>query len=275
MIASDSRVVEVERHETPDERWEVARRVPLSPLRSLLGQTLDGWSREGAADATFYELPFPGVPLILNLDEPWTLDGTERHDSFLAGLHTQPTLVAGGRSYACVELRLTPLGAQRLLGQAMHELAGRTLALENLLPGIGPLTTRLRETRSWPQRFDLVETYLLRRLDTAPTPPPGVEWAWRELLRSGGRLPIRALAAELEWSPRRLIARFREYVGLTPKTAARVIRFDRAVALLREARTPLAEVAAECGYSDQAHLTREFRELAAAPPTRLFTAPSA
>jgi len=243
-------------------------------LRSSLAQTLDGWSRRGAVDASFYELPFPGVPLILNLDEPWVIDRTERRDSFVAGLHTRPTLVAGGRSYACIELRLTPLSAQRLLGVPMHDVAGRTLALEDLLPDVEPLTYRLRETLSWPQRFDLVETYLLRRLDAAPTPAPGVEWAWRELLRSGGRLPIHALAAELEWSPRRLIARFREYVGLTPKTAARVIRFDRAVALLREARTPLAQVAAECGYSDQAHLTRDFRELAGAAPTHLFAPPS-
>ena len=275
MVARDGRFVDVERHETPDERWEVARRVPRSTLRSSLAQTLDGWARQGSADASFYELPFPGIPLILNLDEPWTIDGTERQDSFLAGLHTRPTLVGGARSYACVELRLTPLGAQRLLGVSMHDVACRTLALENLLPGVEPLTARLREARSWSERFDLVETYLLRRLDAAPKPPPGVEWAWHELLRSGGRMPIRGLSTELGWSPRRLIARFRQYVGLPPKTAARVIRFDRAVALLREARTPLAAVAAECGYSDQAHLTRDFRELAGAAPTHVFAAPSA
>ena len=63
-----------------------------------------------------------------------------------------------------------------------------------------------------------------------------------------------------------------EPAGLTPKAAARVIRFDRTRRLLqRQAAAgtlgPLADVAAECGYYDQAHLAREFSELAGCPPS--------
>ena len=79
--------------------------------------------------------------------------------------------------------------------------------------------------------------------------------------RVGRSVQIGSLGAELGWSPHRLIARFREHVGLSPKTAARVIRFDRAVASLRSGTSRIAEVAAACGYADQAHLSREFREL--------------
>jgi transcriptional regulator GlxA family with amidase domain len=60
-------------------------------------------------------------------------------------------------------------------------------------------------------------------------------------------------------------------VGLSPKTAARVIRFDRALGLLRGG-VPLAEVAAACGYYDQAHFTREFRALAETTPGRFLAA---
>jgi AraC-like DNA-binding protein len=265
--------VEVERSESGAVRWEVARRQPAPALHGLLARALEGWTREGAAAACFRELPFPGVPLILNLGTPWQVAETggasETLDSFLAGLHTKPTAVAGERSFSCLELRLTPLGAHRLLRRPMHELAERTVALEELLPGASRLGDRLREARTWQTRFDLVESALVRRLADAPSPSREVAWAWRQLVASGGRVPVRELGRELEWSPRRLIARFREHVGLAPKAAARVIRFDRAVAALSAGAPRIAEVAAACGYADQAHLSREFRDLAGTTPARL------
>lgn len=95
-----------------------------------------------------------------------------------------------------------------------------------------------------------------------------MEWSWQRLRGTGGRASIGALAAELGWSHRRLIARFREQIGLAPKTVARVLRFDRAVAALGSTSSRgLAEIAFACGYFDQAHLNRDFRELAGTTPT--------
>jgi AraC-like DNA-binding protein len=221
------------------------------------------------------EVPFPGVPLILNLGPPWIVEtgaapgSRESHDSFLAGLHTTPSLVEGGDSWACIELRLTPLGARRLLGRPMHELTNRTLDLEELLPHTGDLSGRLREASSWSERFDLVESFLVNRLaDTEPA-PPAIEWSWARLRRSHGRASITGLAEELGWTHRRLITRFREQIGLPPKALARVIRFTRAVELLRSPRAGLAAVAYDCGYFDQAHMNRDFRELAGTTPATL------
>ena len=260
--------MELERHEQDGVRWEVARRLPARPLRPLLGQTLEGWALEGQCAASFHELPFPGVPLILNLGSPWLVDNAGL-DSFLAGLHTRPTRVTGERAFSCLELRLTPLGARRLLGLPLHELANRTHALEELLPGVRTLTTRVREAQAWDKRFDLLEAFLAKRLADTPPTPRELDWAWRQLVRSGGRVPVRALAADLGWTPRRLIDRFRDHVGLPPKAAARVIRLDRAVSALRSGTPRVAEVAAACGYADQAHLGRELRELGGLTPGQL------
>ncbi len=80
------------------------------------------------------------------------------------------------------------------------------------------------------------------------------------------------LVAQTGWSGRHLASRFRAEIGLTPKAAARVIRFDRArrrlIGQLADPGYRLADLAADCGYFDQAHLAREFRALAGCPPSQ-------
>jgi AraC-like DNA-binding protein len=263
--------VRVERHETERAAWEVARREPRPELRPYLLGPPEGWRQVRGESGLMREVPIPGVPLILNAGTPWEVadpgGAFERRDSFTAGLHTAPAVVHSASSWECLEVRLTPLGARRVLGLPMHELANRTIGLDELLPGARELEERLRETRSWAVRLELVETFLVRRLAAAAPPPAEVEWSWRRLRRAGGRVSIGGLAAQLGWSQRRLVAAFREHVGLAPKAAARVLRFDRAVRALGSAQAGgIAAVAFECGYADQAHLNRDFRELAGVTP---------
>jgi AraC-like DNA-binding protein len=230
---------------------------------------IEGWEEVDAAPTQLREVPFPGVPLILGLETAWEIDGptgSTRESSFVAGLHAAPTLVRPtAPSWSCIELRLTPIAAHRILGLPMHELANRSVALADIAPEADELVGRLRDV-SWPERFDLVEEFLLRRLDAAREPTREVEWSWQQLSRTDGRAAIAEIASELGWSHRRLIARFREQIGLAPKAAGRVMRFDRAVHALKSAAAGLSEVAYECGYYDQAHMNRDFRELGGTTP---------
>ena len=77
---------------------------------------------------------------------------------------------------------------------------------------------------------------------------------------------IDALADALGCSRRHLAKRFAEEVGASPKLAARLIRFEAARARLGS--VPLARLAAEHGFADQAHLSREFRALGGVSPTQ-------
>ena len=96
-------------------------------------------------------------------------------------------------------------------------------------------------------------------------------WAWRRLSDSRGGVEIGALAGELGCSRKHLIARFREQVGLPPKTIARILRFrEGALDLQNGGGDRLAEVAQDCGYYDQAHLNRDFREFAGLTPTEFL-----
>jgi transcriptional regulator GlxA family with amidase domain len=83
---------------------------------------------------------------------------------------------------------------------------------------------------------------------------------------------VAALAEETGWSARHLRTKFADEVGLTPKAAARVVRFDRTRHLLQRRAASgrpldLAALAAACGFYDQAHMDSEFRALAGSAPT--------
>ena len=164
-------------------------------------------------------------------------------------------------------MNLTPLGAHLFFGLPMHELANDVVPLDAALPhGVGGLAEALEDKASWNERFALLDSILLARLGEARAPSPDVAWAWSILERTHGQAPIGRICDRLGRSRRHLAARFREQVGLPPKTVARIMRFNRAVSLLGRSDDRLADIAFECGYFDQAHLNREFREFAGVTP---------
>jgi AraC-like DNA-binding protein len=264
----------IARHESDRYRWEMATRAAPAPLRGFV-RNYTGYDEWTAAPLRRREVPSGDVTLILSPDTELTLpdpsapDGPPlRRVSFLAGLHDAGALVDHpGRQHG-IEVRLTPLGAHALLGWPMHELTNRVVALEDLIgPAAEELVTRLWDADDWGRRFALLDSALGARAAAARRPSPELAWAWTRMRATSGRTQIGVLARELGWSHRRLIARFREQIGLPPKTLGRVLRFERVSRLLRDTPEPrLAEVALDCGYYDQAHLNRDFREFAGTTP---------
>jgi AraC-like DNA-binding protein len=124
----------------------------------------------------------------------------------------------------------------------------------------GPDATRIRQqladAPSWAERFALVEALLARRGESGPPVESEVARAWHRIAVSGGRVRVDELAAEVGWSRKRLWDRFRSQIGLSPKQAAKLVRFDHAAHRLATG-DGAARVAAEGGYADQSHLHRD------------------
>jgi AraC-like DNA-binding protein len=114
-------------------------------------------------------------------------------------------------------------------------------------------------------RFAILDEVFTRSLTPAKGSPL-VAHAWRQLAASHGRRSIESLAQESGWSRRYMADRFRAELGVTPKTAARIFRFGRACGLLSYVRQPLADIAAACGYADQAHMTRDWSAFTGTSP---------
>jgi AraC-like DNA-binding protein len=243
-----------------------------------------GYRQRGVPPARHRGLPSPYLTLIFTLDEPLTIvahpDPGQPPGEFgalLGGLHSAPALITHEGAQSGIQVALRPLGARALLGLPAGELADIDRPAEAVLGGVcAELRDRVRSAAGWPERFAVLDEILLRRAAHAGVAPE-VSWAWHELLREGGAIRVSELAAGTGWSERHLTSRFRAEIGLAPKAAARVIRFDRARKLLVRNLTRaaaddggylLADLAADCGYFDQAHLAREFRALAGCPPSQ-------
>lgn len=255
---------------------EYAWRRPAESLRGLVAR-YSGYRTVGPP-GRHHGLPSGYLTVIVCLSG--TLDVVElpgrggppaSYPTAIGGLHDKPVVMThDGHQYG-VQLDLTWRGARALLGTPAAEVAGNVVDLAALLGnGAGELAERLAAVPDWRQRFGMLDRVLAGLVCDRPAGPPvEVAQAWRRLVTTGGNLPVGELAGELGWSRRYLGMRFQREFGLSPKTAGRVIRFGRARDRLRAPDRPsLALVAAECGYFDQAHLAREFRDLGGLTATR-------
>lgn len=170
-----------------------------------------------------------------------------------------------------VGVLLRPGGAQLLFGGAAAELAGRHLGLEDLWGAAAADAgdALLSCADPW-QRMALLEQLLLARLPRVRGMHPAVASALAALPQA----PVGTVVAASGLSHRHFVAAFRRSVGLAPKTYARVLRFDGALARLGRGEG-LADTAAAAGYCDQAHLCREFADIAGMAPGSYLGSPAA
>jgi AraC-like DNA-binding protein len=219
-------------------------------------------------------IPYPALTLVISLGGEIVVDSAERPDTshgVVVGL--APQGVAGkGRSLKCLQVRLSPTIAHSMFAGSA-ELQGHVADLAAFLgPDAHRLERRLRGCESWNERFEIARAELLHRAELGQRPDPEVVFAWRRMATSHGNLRIDTLAVELGWSRKRLWSRFRSQIGLTPKGAAQLVRFDVAARLLVHGTSP-ARTAAECGYADQAHLNRAAKAFTALTPSAIAQAP--
>lgn len=243
---------------------------PDPRLRHLVRRYTDFAQRADGPVVTS-ETPIAGLVLIVDLEAGWTVEG-KRFGSFAAGLTDGPTRVRHEGVSRAIQIDLSPLAARSLLGVPGGELGGLTVELDDVLGSeAGRLAEALHAAPDARSRADLLDAALLRRLRGGgpfDEVAPDVARAWSLLEQSGGRLRIGELASELRCSRRHLARRFATEYGLAPKAVARVLRFERAQALLASAM-PLSDVAISAGYADQAHFSREVKALSGRSPTAL------
>jgi AraC-like DNA-binding protein len=162
---------------------------------------------------------------------------------------------------------LRPGAATLLFGVPADTLAERHTPLEDLWgTSADDVRDRLVEAGSAEERLVILEGALATRLPRVRSLHPAIAAVLDEM----NTLPsIEAAVQRSGFSHRSFVAHFRRTVGLGPKTYMRVLRFQRALRSLRRdgATVSLASLAAEAGYSDQAHFNRDFLAFTGVTPT--------
>jgi len=268
----------IDAHEAEPYSWTMARWAPHAGLAEhATGYT--GYVERSALPLRRREVANGNVTVIISFGDVLDVrraddEAPQRHTSFVAGLHDHFVVTEhGGRQFG-VQLDLTPLGAYRILGLPPSELAHQVVAADELDGTVlTELAARMADAPDWTARFDVLDRELLRRAVDGPEPDPAITWAWHQLAGAHGAVPVGVLAEEIGWSRRHFATRFRHHVGLAPKVAARILRFQHAVDRLQQPGAPdISAVAASCGYADHSHLVREFQHLAGCAPTALLCA---
>ncbi|WP_327110038.1 helix-turn-helix domain-containing protein [Nocardia sp. NBC_01730] len=189
----------------------------------------------------------------------------------VSGLQASTALIAHDGHQEGVAVELTPLGCRTLFGMPAAALWDTSVEFADVDGPAGlELWERVQHAPTWPERFAACDRVLSARADQNRIVGPELTWAWRTMVRSGGGISVGPLAEEIGWSRQHLTRRFNQEFGVSPKLAARITRFERARRMLEHAPSfvTIAQVAAACGYYDQAHLDRDFAEFAGTSPTK-------
>ena len=157
-------------------------------------------------------LPSPTVTVMFQLADQFP--GTPR--AFVVGPRSSAETIFPVGATACVDVKLTPVGAARLFGPVLGDMIDQQVDLDVLLRGRRaaelPIDQLLEGT--WSQRLLTVERFLIDRLGMATFVPPEVDWAWQAIRRSCGEVRVGRLIAETDWSHRHFVRQFRRDTGL-------------------------------------------------------------
>lgn len=251
--------------------------LPAPPLRPFIDSYL-GYRLDGFPPSVHRGLPSRHMTFIVSIGDPIEVlaqtDPTQPPDIYrcvLSGLQATPALIADPGHGEGVAIELTPLGARTLFGVPARELWDTSVELTDVAGTVGSeLWERLQAAPTWTERFTVCDD-VLSRLAAHPSPPRDLMACWHALVASAGTVPIGELAAAGGCSRQHLTRRFRHEFGLSPKLAARIIRFDRARNMLTKVPSyvTIGQVAAVCGYADHAHLIRDVQTFAGCTPTEL------
>ena len=233
------------------------------------------WVLEDGAPAKSTQTIVPDgrSELIISLAVPFEGDNKGewrlQPEIFFVGQITGPFLVRPAGPARTIGVRFRADGASRLLGLPMFELNDTAVAVDDLSPVLCRRLEELRELASLTEQLCALEQILLKAVrDSAHDQLISV--AVQQFEGTHGLVGVSKVATLLGLSSRQFERRFRTAVGIPPKLFSRMQRFQRVLQMVEGPEATWVDTAINCGYYDQAHLIRDFREFAGSTPTSLL-----
>jgi AraC-like DNA-binding protein len=243
---------------------------------SLRGHVAGVWHLRDASATRAPQTIYPDgfCELIVHLGSPpECLDDHGWHaqsDTLFAAQRLSAVRLRRDAPLDCMGVRLQPEASDLLGVEALRRSRERIVDLAGIDAGLS------RALRAAVHAFAAGDTarlwLLLVRRITPHRIDDAVARAVRAIQGSGGRMRIETVARAAGFGLRSLQTRFGRAVGLTPKEFARLIRLQATLRSLDAEELSLSELAADHGFADQAHATRELRRVTGLAPARLRAA---
>ncbi len=191
----------------------------------------------------------------------------QQPSSFIVGELTRHLLLKPVGRPSVMGIRFRPGGAYRLLPVPLFELTDQAVHTADVWPQGQEIEDAVFDAKTDRERMGLVEAFLLKQLSLVDR-RPRFEVAIAQIIENGGQTRVAHLAESIGFSSRQLEREFRMSIGLSPKSFARIIRFQNLLRIVGEGMlSEWANAALAGGYSDQPHMVREFREFTGHTPT--------
>jgi len=225
-------------------------------------------------------LPGGGTQIILNLDgipfQHYSPDFKTNYtfdDFILTGVHTKPVFLDSSTRISTIGIALKEGAVLSLFNIPASEFHNQVIPLNDLpFPNISKLREMLHKHSKPESKFRLLEAYLHDKLfSDSFAQHPVAAFAVKQIRDHKGNISISEILNKTGYSSRWFSKLFRKTVGISPKHFSRLIRFQYAVGLLQESKTPhLPEIALKGGYYDQSHLNHDFKEFSGISPMQYY-----
>jgi AraC-like DNA-binding protein len=246
--------------------------LPHEVLRPFIVRYV-GYRLSGLPGGFHIGLPSGSVRLFISLSKPIEViqmpNPVQRpfaSHALVSGLQDRPAVVRQNVDEFGLNIFVKPFGVRAILGVSSAEISTLALSLDELWGNDADnLVSELILAKHWDERFAILDRVFVSRLRPA-RPSSEISWSWDRLIQSRGTLRVTRLADLVGYSRRYFGQQFKNQTGISPKSAARLLRFEHACNLIAHRGMSLVEVAMACGYFDQAHLTRDWYALAGCSP---------
>jgi AraC-like DNA-binding protein len=220
-------------------------------------------------------LPDGCVEIILNFAAPFSaIDQNGKSEiqprHFLVGQMTRPMLIAPSGEVQLIGIRFHPGGTFPFIDTPIYDTVDSVIELGTLSCRLErELLTAANDGSEMPDRIGALQIVLSNRLRASKREPRLLALT-AKIVQTAGLVSLDELAAQASMSPRQLRRRFLDEVGIGPKLLCRLLRFQLVFAAANKEENDWASVAFDCGYYDQSHLIRDFRQFANETPAALL-----
>lgn len=257
----------------------VYKEFPVDPLLAPYVQLV--WMMESedgdAAPAPEQILPDGVVELVIHYRNPWLTrvagqEPFEQPQAFAICMMRKYVTIEANGPTGFISVRFFPWGAYHFFNEPVSSFLDDTINIQKLWPEYSSgIVKNVAGAASHEERAAVVQQFLAGRLQQNKKNDPALDHAVKLIRESRGQLSIEEVCHQTGLGKKQLERKFTLAIGTTPKTLARVSRFLNICHHLEEHRNKtLTELTYQCGYFDQAHFIREFREFSGFTPKEFF-----